>query len=573
MGVKLARWKCLTGLLLVLVHGLPIKALAADSVVIHHAHHGVIRVGGDHNYPPYEFLDEAGVATGYNVELTQAIAEVMGIQVDIQLGLWSDMRKAVLTGELDVLQGMSVSEPRKQIFDFSPSHALVHQSLFAHPLSPNIESLNELTGKEVIVQRGGIMHDKLKILDLNVTLILVDTHADALRLLATLKHDYAAVANLPGLYLSRELKLTNIRTVMQPFLAQRYGYAVRKGEEDLLAQFAQGLAILKNTGRQQQIYQKWFGTLEAGFPWKTLGLSGAVVSVLMLFIIATVGIWNRSLRKKVEERTQDLQERQKQLMQVDKMASLGILVSGVAHEINNPCGILTLNFPVVLEAFDEIREILDEEYQQKGGLELMGMPYPKMRDTLSSILQDMDDSTKRIKGIVADLKHFSSQSGDDKHSMECLDVNELCETACRLTVNTINKTSIEFVNDFEANLPKIMGHAQRIEQVIVNLILNAIQASQGTESTIRISTHYDKYSRRVSLQITDQGCGISEENMAKLTDPFFTTNRQEGGTGLGLSVSAGIVRDHDGLMHFTSKPGVGTTVTLSMPAVDKGLQL
>ncbi len=568
--MRLVRWEFLTGLLFILVYGFPVKALAADSIVNHHVHNSVIRVGGDHNYPPYEFLDETGLATGYNVELTQAIAEVMGIRVDIQLGLWSDMRKAVLTGELDVLQGMSVSEPRKQFFDFSASHALVHQSLFAHPLSPNIESLDELAGKEVIVQRGGIMHDKLKALDLKVTLIPVDTHADALRLLATLKHDYAAVANLPGLYLSRELKLTNIRTVMQPFLAQRYGYAVRKGEEDLLAQFVQGLAILKNTGRQQQIYQKWFSTLEAGFPWKALGLSGAAVSILMLFIIASVAIWNRSLRKKVEERTQDLQERQKQLMQVDKMASLGILVSGVAHEINNPCGILTLNFPVVLEAFDEIRELLDEEHEERGGFELMGMPYLKMRDTLHDMLQDMDDSTKRIKGIVADLKHFSSQSGDDKHSMESLDLNELCETACRLTANTINKTSVQFVSDFEQALPKFMGHAQRIEQVIVNLILNSCQASQGTESTIRISTHYDKYSRRVSLQITDQGCGISEENMAKLTDPFFTTNRQEGGTGLGLSVSAGIVRDHDGILHFTSKIGVGTTVMLSVPAIEKG---
>ena len=556
----------LVALLFLLV---PILAGAASGDISKLPHHNLIKVVGDHNYPPYEFLDEAGKPTGYNVELTQAIAEVMGIHVDIHLGSWSDMRQAVLSGEMDVLQGMSVSEPRKQNFDFTPSHALVHQSLFAHPLSANINTLEELKGKEVIVQRGGIMHDRLLALDVDVKLILVDTHADALRLLATLKHDYAAVANLPGLYLSRELKLTNIRTVMQPFLAQRYGYAVRKGEDALLAQFAQGLAILKNTGRQQKIYDKWFSTLESGFSWKTLGLTGAVVSVLMLLMITMVTIWNRALRKKVEERTQDLQERQKQLLQVDKMASLGILVSGVAHEINNPCGILTLNFPVILEAFDEILEILDEKYEEQGGFDLVGIEYQRMRNTLSDMLQDMDDSSKRIKAIVADLKHFSSQSGDDKGSMEELDLNELSDTAHRLTVNTINKTTVHFVTSYDQGLPKIMGHAQRIEQVIVNLILNACQATQDHDSKIRITSNYDKYSRMVNLQISDEGCGISEADMAKLTDPFFTTKREDGGTGLGLSVSAGIVRDHDGILHFSSKQGSGTTVTLSLPASNK----
>lgn len=548
---------------------LPVMAGAASGDVAKLPHHNLIKVAGDHNYPPYEFLDEEGNPRGYNVELTQAIAEVMGIHVDIHLGSWSDMRQAVLSGDMDVLQGMSVSEPRKKNFDFTPSHALVHQSLFAHPLSDNINTLEELKDKEVIVQRGGIMHDRLLALDVDVKLILVDTHADALRLLATLKHDYAAVANLPGLYLSRELKLTNIRTVMQPFLAQRYGYAVRKGEDALLAQFAQGLAILKNTGRQQKIYDKWFSTLESGFSWKTLGLTGAVVSVLMLLIITMVTIWNRALRKKVEERTQDLQERQKQLLQVDKMASLGILVSGVAHEINNPCGILTLNFPVILEAFDEILEMLDEKYEEQGEFDLVGIEYQRMRNTLSDMLQDMDDSSKRIKAIVADLKHFSSQSGDDKGSMEELDLNELSDTAHRLTVNTINKTTVHFVTRYGQGLPKIMGHAQRIEQVIVNLILNACQATQDHDSNIRITSNYDKYSRMVNLQISDEGCGISENDMAKLTDPFFTTKREDGGTGLGLSVSAGIVRDHDGILHFSSKQGSGTTVTLSLPAVNK----
>ncbi|MEH6472555.1 MAG: transporter substrate-binding domain-containing protein, partial [Halopseudomonas sp.] len=390
-------------------------------------HEGVIQVGGDHNYPPYEFLNEDGEPDGYNTELTRAIAEVMGMDVEIQLGAWDAMRRQLETGELDTLQGMVLSEDRTKTYAFSPPHAIIHQSIFARKGDTKISELSELRDKQVIVQRSGIMHDYLLQNRVAARLILVDTHAAALRLLASGRHDYALVANLPGLYLGRELELSNIVPVGKPFGAQLYGYSVIKGNEGLLAQFSEGLAILKNTGRQQAIYNKWLGPLEkSGWPWKEIGQAAALVSALLLLVLGGIVIWNRMLTREVTRRTQELQVQQQQLIQADKMTSLGVLVSGVAHEINNPSSLLLLNIPVLKEVYQDIEEILEAHYHQHGDFDMGGLGYTRMRDEIPPMLDDMLAGTHRIRRIVDDLRDFARQEPADLS--EIVDLNEVVAT-------------------------------------------------------------------------------------------------------------------------------------------------
>ncbi len=114
-------------------------------------------------------------------------------------------------------------------------------------------------------------------------------------------------------------------------------------------------------------------------------------------------------------------------------------------------------------------------------------------------------------------------------------------------------------------MPPILGNAQRIEQVLINLILNACQALTSQDQGIFVSTRFDSVLQRVIVVVRDQGCGIAPEHLSHLTDPFFTTKRETGGTGLGLSVSATIVQQHGGTLDFYSIPGEGTTVTLALP--------
>ena len=528
----------------------------------------IVKVGGDHNYPPYEFLNSNGEPDGYNTELTLAIAEVMGIDVDIKLGNWDDIRNQLEAGELDTLQGMVFSVERSEKYAFSPAHALIHQSIFARKGSSRVGTLNELQGQSVIVQRGGIMHDYLLENNVGATLILVDTHAAALRLLSSGQHDYALVANLPGLYLGRELELNNIVPVGKPFGAQSYGYSVLKDNAELLSQFSEGLAILKNTGRQQAIYDKWLGPLEQkGLPWNKIGQFTLWASLLLLLAMGAIMFWNRMLTREVSRRTKELKLQQQQLIQADKMTSLGILVSGVAHEINNPSSLLLLNLPVIKEVYQDAEEVLEAHYEHHGDFYLGGLPYSRMREAILPMLDDMLTGTNRIRRIVDDLRDFARQTPSEL--TEKVDLNNVVATAIRLVDNTIRQSCNDFSVSYEPVLPLFSGNAQRIEQVVINLIVNACQALTSSEQSIRIRT-YSSSGNFVCLDVIDKGRGIDQDNLVRLGDPFFTTRREQGGTGLGLSVSHRIVEEHGGTLNYHSILGKGTRVKLTLKQIQKG---
>lgn len=559
-GLPVARLFCalaVTGLMLLS----PAIAVAAGAPLTQNA---PVIVGGDHNYPPYEFLDEDGNPTGYNVELTQAIAEVMGMKVEIRLGDWDTMRRALKGGTVDVLQGMVYSDARSKTFEFSPPHIIIHESVFARRGAPPITALEQLNGKELIVQKGGIMHDYLLENQVAAHLVLVDTHAGALRMLASGKHDYALVGNLPGLYVGRELGLSNIVPVGKPFAGQRYAYAVRKDNAELLAMFSEGLAILKNTGKHHRIYDKWLGPLDPSRnPWEKLVPVLGFVFAPLLIILGGIFVWNRSLKKEVARRTKELKLQQQQLIQADKMASLGVLVSGMAHEINNPNSLALLNMPIVLEAFEDSREILEAHYREYGDFPMGGLEYSVLRNELPHMLSEMLHGARRIKRIVDDLKDFARQG--DPSLEEPVDINAVLQAAVRLVDNSIRKSTNCFKLHCAEGLPTIRGNAQRIEQVVINLILNACQAFDDPEKGIALATRYDHDKGLVICTCRDEGEGIAPEHLPRLTDPFFTTKREQGGTGLGLSVSATIVQQHGGTLAFNSSPGQGTTATLSLP--------
>lgn len=539
-----------------------------------------IVVGGDRSYPPYEFLDKDGKPTGYNVELTRAVARVMGLDVEFRLGAWSEMRQALQAGEIDMLQGMSYSEERAASTDFSPPHTIVHHSIFARKGGGKAPALSELRGKEILVLNDGIMQEFLIHNKIGAKIIPVPTHADVLRTLASGKHDYALMAKLPGLYLIRELGLGNLEAVGDPVSAQNYCFAVKKGNRELLARFTEGLAILKNTGEYQQIHNRWLGVLEPpGLTWREVFRYGAIVLIPLILLMGGTVLWSRALRREVVARTAELTReiderraaeaellnRQQQLVQADKMAALGILVSGVAHEINNPNGLILLNMPVVMDAFRDAEQVLEEHYRAHGDFDFAGLPYSRMREVLPRLMQQMQEGSRRVKLIVDDLKDFARQQ--EPGQTTDVDLNETVQAALRLLANLIEKSTSHFSVGYGENIPLLRGSPQRIEQVIVNLIVNACQALPGPERGISVSTYVDREAKAVIFEVRDEGSGISPEHMAHLTDPFFTTKRDSGGTGLGLSVSSGIAKEHGGSLQFSSTPGEGTTARLVLPIV------
>ena len=252
-----------------------------------------------------------------------------------------------------------------------------------------------------------------------------------------------------------------------------------------------------------------------------------------------------------------------QLVQADKMASLGILVAGVAHEINNPNNFVIFNTPLLEKIWKDALPLMEEYHREHGDFQLGGLPYAEAREAVPKLLSGVREGAYRIKGIVEKLKDFSRRDLSGREMP--VDINRVIHSAVALIGNEIGKSTKHFSLDLEENLPPTRGSFQEIEQVVINLITNACQALPDPERKIKILTAFQWEDKRLIINVVDEGMGIPPENLDKIVDPFFTTKLEKGGTGLGLSVSYNILRDHGGTLSFASEPGKGTTATVSLP--------
>ncbi len=285
-------------------------------------------------------------------------------------------------------------------------------------------------------------------------------------------------------------------------------------------------------------------------------------------------ITNISVRKSAEEALRESEQRYKRLLelaesrrqklvQADKLASLGILVAGMAHEINNPNNYILLNAKFLSRGWREVKPILDEYAARHGDFILGGLSYLKAYDKITRLFEGLVDGSQRIQKIVQSLKDFAREDG--RGAKELMDLNKVVEASITIVQTLIKKCTNNFSVCTGKNIPKIMGNFQQLEQVLINLITNSCQALQRQQARLWIETVYDAEKNDVVARVIDEGLGISEPDLKRIFDPFFTTKRDSGGTGLGLAISYRIVKDHGGELNLKSQLGQGTTAIVTLP--------
>jgi C4-dicarboxylate-specific signal transduction histidine kinase len=250
-----------------------------------------------------------------------------------------------------------------------------------------------------------------------------------------------------------------------------------------------------------------------------------------------------------------------ELVRADKMISLGILVSGVAHEINNPNHSIGLNVPLVRDAWRDAAQLLDEIAAAQSDLRVGRLPWREARTEVAGMLDDIEHASERIRNIVKELRGYALDH--EPGAQRSVSVNAIVRDALRLLGKHIARATRHFSMALPDSLPPVTGNARRLEQVVVNLVLNACQALTSPDQAIRLSTGVE--GQRVFLRVADEGRGIATEHLANIRTPFFTTKRAEGGTGLGVPVADRIAGEHGGELTFESEPGRGTTATLWLP--------
>ena len=273
---------------------------------------------------------------------------------------------------------------------------------------------------------------------------------------------------------------------------------------------------------------------------------------------------NRRLESRARNTEIALREAEQRLQQAQKMETLGTLVAGVAHEINNPINLILYNLPLLQKIWTDLLPALISLAESAPERKFGGFTADFLKDNLAQLVADMEMAANRVTKIVADLKNFSRQSNiAEKH---LLNINTAVKNALRLAQTTLRKVAIGVRTELAPDLPEVEGNLQSIEQVVLNIVINAAQAIDHTHGEILIQTGFSLKDGRVYLRVTDNGRGVSPVMAERVFLPFVTDKQAQGGTGLGLSVTYSIVQAHGGEIFFENREGgAGTAFTVQLP--------
>jgi hypothetical protein len=240
-------------------------------------------------------------------------------------------------------------------------------------------------------------------------------------------------------------------------------------------------------------------------------------------------------------------------------------MANIASEINSPNNSIMYNAQLFSDAWRDVLPVLERHYRDSGDFPLGGpfMPFSEMREVVPRLLSEIAAGAAKIKKIVDNLDEFARS--DDARLDREVDVNRIIRHAVSVLGDQVHRYAERIHLELREDIPAIRGNSQKLEQVFINLVMNALHALPNKSCSVRISAQFRRDRNMVEIKVSDEGAGMSKEVLDHITEPFFSTKLGSGGTGLGLYISHSIVKEHRGTMEFESAPGTGTTVTVSLP--------
>ena len=260
------------------------------------------------------------------------------------------------------------------------------------------------------------------------------------------------------------------------------------------------------------------------------------------------------------------------LIQTNRMTSLGLLVSSMAHEINTPNGAIKLAGQQIAKAWRSTVPILDGVAREEGDFLLGGGAYSMVRKEMLEATAVVGRSSERIERVIQDLRAFSA--GERGENRQAVSISQMVSDAVAIIRAHGRYGNIAIRSRVQPDLPPVVGNRHQLEQVVINLLLNGMQAiPAGRAGCVVIDTDLDQEKGEVAIIVSDDGEGIQPEHLSHLVEPFFSTRLDKGGSGLGLYISNFIVEEHNGRLEFASERDMGTTITIRLPLGGSASQL
>ena len=529
-----------------------------------------VKVGIYENKPKV-FVNSAGQPQGFFIDILNYIAAKEGWQLDYVLSTWEKNLEKLQKAEIDLLLDIAESEGRGELFDFNKEIIFSNWAIVYVQKDSKIQSILNLKGKKIAVMKGDISYEDfsrdIESLGIYATFEEVDQFSDVFELIAQEKVDAGIISRLYGLQHEDEYDAARSTIICCP---RNLYFAVPKNKnQDIIEKIDQHLYQLKRD--DQSIYYasliKW---IEGISPWKFPGwlvwllvLAGGTLTAFAAGLVVLkkqVNARTVELRKRNEELLSEIADRkraeeenetlQAQLIQAQKMEAIGTLAGGIAHDFNN--SLQAISSYIQLMKFEKARDSQDSNYLNK----------------ISNILRNSNNLTKQLLTVSRKIES----------KLEPTDLNEqILQVQTLLERTTPQMIQIEL--DLGQDLKTIHADSGQIEQILLNLVLNAGHAMpDGGTITIQtrnfvldenVRTTYLGADRGeyVLLKIADTGHGIEKEVQHRLFEPFFTTKAPGQGTGLGLSMVYGIVKNHHGHIECDSEPGAGTCFNIYFPVL------